>query len=185
MLCFQDGRQEPRGGRLDRRLPNPRAMSKKNHPDENKPDTRYTHMVMQFGQFLDHDLTLTPEQELHCCDDAVLTEDEGNTQDLRFCFNIDVKNDIFYKSLDVKCLPFTRSDSICSRNGVREQFNAITAFVDASNVYGSDETSSNRLRGEDGKLKVNEDFKKELLPKSLDDNDEIMVSDSLTVQDKM
>ena len=61
MLCLQDGRQEPRGGRLDRRLPNPRAMSKKNHPDENKPDTRYTHMVMQFGQFLDHDLTLTPK----------------------------------------------------------------------------------------------------------------------------
>lgn len=58
---LQDGRQEPRGGRLDRRLPNPRAMSKKNHPDENKPDTRYTHMVMQFGQFLDHDLTLTPK----------------------------------------------------------------------------------------------------------------------------
>ena len=45
IFLVQDGRQEPRGGRLDRRLPNPRAMSKKNHPDENKPDSRYTHMV--------------------------------------------------------------------------------------------------------------------------------------------
>ena len=76
--------------------------------------------------------------------------------------------------------------AFCEENrGLREQKNAITAFVDASNIYGSDETSSKRLRGEDGKLKVNDDFKKELLPKSLEDNDEIMVSDSLTVQDKM
>ena len=44
-----------------RTLPNPRWMSQKNHPDEDLPDTRYTHMVMQFGQFLDHDLTLTPK----------------------------------------------------------------------------------------------------------------------------
>ena len=58
---MQDGRQEPREGRRVRTLPNPRWMSQKNHPDEDLPDTRYTHMVMQFGQFLDHDLTLTPK----------------------------------------------------------------------------------------------------------------------------
>ena len=60
-LLYQDGRQEPRGGQQYRTLTNPRWISQRNHPDEDLPDTRYTHMVMQFGQFLDHDLTLTPK----------------------------------------------------------------------------------------------------------------------------
>ena len=66
LFCVQDGRQEPRGGHTSRVLPNPRWMSQRNHPDEDLPDTRYTHMVMQFGQFLDHDMTLTPKDGISC-----------------------------------------------------------------------------------------------------------------------
>ena len=59
--AYADGRDEPRGGRNPRSsLPSARHVSQKNHPDNDVPDTRFTHMVMQFGQFLDHDLTLTP-----------------------------------------------------------------------------------------------------------------------------
>jgi len=61
---------EPRGGRTVSRLPNPRYISQKNHPDSDNPDSRFTHMVMQFGQFLDHDLTLTPKDgkdHFHFC----------------------------------------------------------------------------------------------------------------------
>ena len=57
----KDGRQEPRGGHQNRTLTNPRWISQKNQPDGDIPDSRYTNMVMQFGQFLDHDVTLTPK----------------------------------------------------------------------------------------------------------------------------
>ena len=59
--AYQDGQSVPRGGRHPSSLPNPRWISQKNHPDADHPDYRFTHMVMQFGQFLDHDVTLTPK----------------------------------------------------------------------------------------------------------------------------
>ena len=94
-------------------------------------------MVTQFGQFLDHDITLTPENEVHnCCQDSTQAE----------CYVLDLPaNDPFYSTLSTRqsCLEFTRSVAYCKdTNTVREQMNAITAFVDASNVYGSTSTDA-------------------------------------------
>lgn len=41
-------------------LPSPRVVSTVIHPDISNLHTRYTLMTMQFAQFLDHDLTMTP-----------------------------------------------------------------------------------------------------------------------------
>lgn len=41
-------------------LPSPRIVSTVIHPDISNLHTRYTLMVMQFAQFLDHELTMTP-----------------------------------------------------------------------------------------------------------------------------
>jgi len=44
-------------------LPNARRISAIVHTFENKPDPRAAIMLMQWGQFLDHDLTGTPGGE--------------------------------------------------------------------------------------------------------------------------
>ena len=47
---------------------------------------------------------------------------------------------------NLTCLPLTRSDPFCHGDPVREQFNALTAFIDGSNVYGSDQETAAKLR---------------------------------------
>ena len=149
------------------RKPNPRLVSSHFHTDDVKAfDQQITHMVTQFGQFLDHDLTLTPEEEIHdCC------QDDSDPQ----CFPISIpRDDGFYQANGVNktCLEFTRSVAFCdvsittspSKSGLtvnveqneHEQMNAITAFIDASNVYGSDDATNKKLRTLDGtgKLKL-------------------------------
>ncbi|TRY80536.1 hypothetical protein TCAL_13143 [Tigriopus californicus] len=155
---YQDGRGVPVGGTLGgqkffnnvptfpqclsnqpQNLPNPRLVSTVFHPDVNAPSNQVTHMVTQFGQFLDHDLTLTPEADIeHCCDTPSNPE----------CFSIAVpRNDFFYSRVSRTCLDLSRSTAFCTnRNTQRQQFNEITAFLDGSNVYGSDDATARQLR---------------------------------------
>ena len=85
----------------------------------------------------------------------MLQEDKKMPEKLRFCFNIDASNDTFFQG-KTSCLPFTRSDSICNEDNIRQQFNAITSYIDASNVYGSDPETADKLRSKsDGKMTTN------------------------------
>ena len=61
--AYQDGISIPRGGVNPSTLPSPRAVSSAVHSvRETQKKPPLSVMVMQFGQFLDHDITLTPEQ---------------------------------------------------------------------------------------------------------------------------
>lgn len=51
------GRWVPRTSVRGFELPSARLLSQSFIGDRNFPDTRYTLMVMQFGQFLDHDVS--------------------------------------------------------------------------------------------------------------------------------
>lgn len=142
----------------DNRIPNARLVSSTFHTDRNVSDSVASHMLTQFGQFLDHDITLTPETEHHdCC--------HGDTSPDCFQIRIPKKDPVYTKTIPQQtCLEFTRSTQFCAeRGGPREQLNAITAFVDASNVYGSEEESLCKLRSfNNGRLRVG---KNGLLPK--------------------
>ena len=98
-------------------------------------------MVMQWGQFLDHDITLTPENDVECeCGGEENNDDE--------CFQIPIPtNDPFYSTLPSPptCLHFSRSTAFCTSTP-REQFNLITSYIDGSSIYGSDQTTADLLR---------------------------------------
>jgi len=109
-----------------------------------------------WGQFIDHDLMITPI--------AVPTES----------FNILVPacDPVF----DPNCtgtatISFSRSAFIHDENGVRQQLNANTHWLDGSQVYGSDDVRAQELRTLDGtghlKVTVNSTFGN-LLPFNVD-----------------
>lgn len=84
--------------------------------------------IWQWGQFVDHDLTLSPN-------------DTGESAPIPVT---DV-NDVLYNA-NSPFIPLTRTNHVTDGLGVRQQVNAITSFLDASNVYGSDSTTAMALR---------------------------------------
>ncbi|XP_078588034.1 chorion peroxidase-like [Branchiostoma floridae x Branchiostoma japonicum] len=142
---YSDGFTVPRmTARSGASLPSARLVSATLHEDFRKTSSVNSYMVMQFGQFLDHDITLTPnfqEEGLVC---------ECGSQDDR-CFNIPVPTDDEDFASE-PCITFARSRSSPNegcRMGPRQQINQITAFIDASNVYGSSEEEMEVLRDMD------------------------------------
>lgn len=109
-----------------------------------------TDWLWQWGQFLDHDLDETPT---HVPEEA---------------FDIPVPaGDPWFdpEATGTKTIPLNRS-AYEIRDGVREQVNGITAFIDASQVYGSDAVRAFGLRRMDGSgmLKSSVSEHGELLP---------------------
>ncbi|XP_034243586.1 uncharacterized protein LOC117646626 [Thrips palmi] len=133
-------------------LPSPRLVSTMIHADISNLHTRYSLMVMQFAQFLDHDLTFTPVHrgyfasipDCRSCDSARTVHPE--------CMPIAVPpGDHFFPPANQStgerlCFPFMRSLPGQQHLGPRDQINQNTAFLDGSMVYGDQACLGRDLR---------------------------------------
>ncbi|XP_040568625.2 LOW QUALITY PROTEIN: salivary peroxidase/catechol oxidase [Lepeophtheirus salmonis] len=171
---YSDGIQSIRRSTMGGPLPSPRKISAAIHKKSSAETNQFTMMVMQWGQFLDHDLTSTPQTRgfndsiLQCCNgDGANLRDSDLHPD---CMPIDIPHDdYFYSSFGARCMEFVRSSPSARLGctlGPREQVNQITSFLDGSNVYGSSEDDEKSLRLYiSGKLRYTDlHIRKALLP---------------------
>ena len=162
-LDYTDGFSTPAG--QDR--PNSRVISNAISQQEGDIfDPRgLTNFIWAWGQFLDHDLSLTPENGSEPVSIPVPAGDPF----------LDPQNtgNVVIELADSQVIEGTGTDI----NNPRQLPNVITAWIDGSNVYGSDEERSDFLRSfEGGLLKTSEG---DLLPF----NDGSVENDNPTRQD--
>ncbi|XP_077424399.1 eosinophil peroxidase [Vanacampus margaritifer] len=118
------------------------------HNDNISLDSTLSHLLVEWGQWIDHDLVLTPQSPSMVAFRTGADCTQTCSRDLP-CFPIEIPpSDPRYGIQS--CMPFFRSAPSCV-DGVgpplhREQFNAITSFVDASMVYGSSDSQAVALR---------------------------------------
>ena len=137
--AFEDGFKTPRGGNFDEsNLPNPRSISNIVN-DERAPiinNLNASNWLWQWGQFLDHDLDLNEANDNNPPAPGDRMPIEVPNGDPTFA--------------DITELPFIRvpaaNETGTGPNNPRTTVNQITAFIDASNVYGSDEERADFLR---------------------------------------
>ncbi|XP_052817904.1 peroxidase-like [Mya arenaria] len=160
---------------VHRDLPSPRLVSNTVHRarTDRRTDNTSTIMVMAFGQFLSHDLSITPEMKgpksrpFKCCRNGHRAALSGPFDS---CLPITIpESDMYFRSGD--CMEFVRSAAaVCPNCRIcgREQLNGMTSYIDASQVYAETTQGCRKLRNSTGgRLSVSGN--KDLLPYAAND----------------
>ncbi|XP_038822870.1 thyroid peroxidase-like [Salvelinus namaycush] len=176
---YEDGERQPKGwnhGQLYNgfQLPPVHEVSKKILQSSSKPmllDAVYCQMLVDWGQYIDHDISFTPQSTSRAAFlgglDCLKTCENINP-----CFPIETFPDDKLSG-NRSCVPFFRSSPACFSGNAqaatadikhalqRQQMNSITSFLDASTVYGHTPYLQSALRdlsNTEGRLAVNSRF---------------------------
>lgn len=180
--AYEDGIWTPRIHSVDGPLlSSARDISRVLFTDVNRPHRKYNLLVMQFGQLLAHDVSQSASIRLdsngglvQCCSEN--GRGPLSREKMHFaCLPISVsEDDEFYSAFGVRCLNLVRLSLVPSadcRLSYGKQRSKVTHFIDASFTYGSNEEAARDLRTfRGGKLKMFNDFGRELLPLTNDES---------------
>ncbi|CAG9766731.1 unnamed protein product [Ceutorhynchus assimilis] len=174
---YSDGVHATRRSVTKKSLPNARKVVRTLVKTDSKPSKRFTLAVMQWSQFLEHDLSrsatavaIHTDSPIECC------SKDGDKLSPRyvhpFCSPIPVYDDKKYAKEGVTCLNYVRSipaiRSDCTF-GASDQVNQATHYLDGSQIYGSTERKSDQLRAfNDGKLATSTYENRQYLPLAAD-----------------
>ncbi|XP_033631135.1 peroxidasin-like [Asterias rubens] len=122
-------------------LPSARTVSLGVFDGSTETTSDFTSLGVHFGQITDHDLSAVNRQQVDCSECAV----EGEC----FAITFDSPDPVFGGK---SCLDFTRAHHETDSNGVRQQLNSITTWLDASFVYGSSDMTADTLTDECGSM---------------------------------
>ena len=140
--------------------PSPRMVSISAVTDRPIDDERFSHILMQWGQFLDHDLDLAPAFMMVDCSGC------SNTDDRCASFRVPTDDPTFGNSSSSGrvCHAFIRSLPVCQQSSnesitPRQQVNELTSFIDGSQIYGSSENVMNAVRASgSGRLRTGQNI---------------------------
>ncbi|XP_045344205.1 myeloperoxidase isoform X1 [Leopardus geoffroyi] len=111
------------------------------------PDQERSLMFVQWGQLIDHDLDLSPDPGALA---SFITSVDCKTscEQEPPCFPLKIPPDDPRIRNQRDCIPFFRSSPACTESNItiRNQINALTSFMDASMVYGSEDPLATKLR---------------------------------------
>ncbi|XP_069742281.1 thyroid peroxidase isoform X2 [Narcine bancroftii] len=186
---YEDGFSQPKGWNSEHtyrgfKLPLVREVTNKILRTANKTemaeDNLYSHILVEWGQYIDHDFAFTPQSTSQAAFQGG-ADCKLICQNLNPCFPIKVPESDPRSRIN-ECITFYRSSPSCgaadqgtdletlSILNSRQQINAVTSFIDASTVYGSTSIQERKLRdyaSKEGLLRMNTKYKDgehELLP---------------------